>query len=113
MSTGFIFDNIIEIYRNIKENFKIFLINNPEYIEQSTQLPKDGNLTNFIWISLDNRKKLFVQDSITKEKHYIDSPITMFDDRNHHGVENTGYAAWSLRVDGFFTDEFKSRIGCL
>ena len=76
-------------------------------------IPKDGNLTNFIWISLDNRKKLFVQDSITKEKHYIDSPITMFDDRNHHGVENTGYAAWSLRVDGFFTDEFKSRIGCL
>lgn len=40
MSTGFIFDNIVEIYRNIKENFKIFLINNPEYIEQSTQLPE-------------------------------------------------------------------------
>ena len=40
MSTGFIFDNITEIYRNIKENFKIFLINNPEYIEQSTQLPE-------------------------------------------------------------------------
>jgi SNF2 family DNA or RNA helicase len=40
MSTGFIFDNISEIYRNIKENFKIFLINNPEYIEQSTQLPE-------------------------------------------------------------------------
>jgi hypothetical protein len=76
-------------------------------------IPKHGNLTNFIWISLDNRKRLFVQDSVTKEKHYVDSPITMFDDRNHHGVENTGYAAWSLRVDGFFTDEFKSRIGCL
>lgn len=40
MSTGFIFDNITEIYRNIKENFKIFLINNPEYIEQSTKLPE-------------------------------------------------------------------------
>jgi hypothetical protein len=40
MSTGFIFDNISEIYRNIKENFKIFLINNPEYVEQSTQLPE-------------------------------------------------------------------------
>ena len=40
MSTGFIFDNIIEIYRNMTENFKIFLINNPEYVEQSTQLPE-------------------------------------------------------------------------
>ena len=40
MSTGFIFDNIIEIYRNMAENFKIFLINNPEYVEQSTQLPE-------------------------------------------------------------------------
>ena len=40
MSTGFIFNNITEINKNIKENFKIFLINNPEYIEQSTQLPE-------------------------------------------------------------------------
>jgi hypothetical protein len=73
-------------------------------------IPKDNNLHDFIWINLDKRKRLFVQDSVTKEKFYIDSPIAIFDDRNYHGVENSGYAAWSIRVDGFFSDDFKSKI---
>lgn len=73
-------------------------------------LPKDNHLHDFIWINLDQRKKLFLQDGQTKEKIYINSPITTFDDRNYHGVEQSEYASWSLRIDGFFNEEFKAKI---
>jgi hypothetical protein len=74
-------------------------------------IPKNNQLDEFIWIGLDKRKKVFLQDAETKEKIYIDSPITVFDDRNYHGVESSDYASWSLRIDGFFSNEFKSKIG--
>jgi hypothetical protein len=39
-STGFILDMIKELYEHQHENRKIFLVNNPEYIEQSMTLPE-------------------------------------------------------------------------
>ena len=39
-STGFILDMIKELYEHQSENYKIFLVNNPEYIEQSMTLPE-------------------------------------------------------------------------
>jgi hypothetical protein len=64
----------------------------------------------FIWINLDRRKKLYVVDIETNQHHYItDSPISIFDDRNYHGVDTSPYASWSIRVDGYFTEEFKKK----
>lgn len=73
-------------------------------------IPKDNHLHDFIWINLDERKKLFLIDGVTNKKVYIDSPITLFDDRNFHGAESSAYASWSVRIDGFFSDELKSKI---
>jgi hypothetical protein len=40
MSTGFILDTVKKIYENMPENYKIYLLNNPEYIDQSMTLPE-------------------------------------------------------------------------
>lgn len=43
-STGFILELIKQLYDNIYENYKLFLINDPEYIEQSMTLPESINI---------------------------------------------------------------------
>lgn len=60
----------------------------------------------FIWISLDNRKKMFVFDPKTNRKHYLNTSIGMFDTSNYHGADVSNLASWSLRVDGVFSDQF-------
>jgi len=51
LSTGFIMNTIFNLYENISENFKLFLINKPEYIQQSILLPE---LITIILICKDN-----------------------------------------------------------
>lgn len=60
----------------------------------------------FIWLSLDNRKKFFVYDKTTNTKHYLNSPIGTFDATNYHGADPGEFASWSIRVDGIFSDSF-------
>lgn len=74
----------------------------PESVETSTQ---------FIWINLDRRKNIYVRDKVTKEKVSSNDPVIIFDDRNFHGTETSEYATWSLRIDGYFTDEFLEKTG--
>lgn len=63
----------------------------------------------FIWISLDNRKKMFVFDAETEEKHYLNTHIGMFDTSNYHGADVSNLASWSMRVDGVFSDQFLAK----
>lgn len=65
----------------------------------------------FIWINLDRRKKFFVYDEATNEKHYVNSRICTFDNASYHGCDNVEFATWSLRVDGVFADEFLHKTG--
>lgn len=51
LSTGFILDTIKQLYSNISENCKLFLMNDPTYIEQSMKLP---DYLNIILICKDN-----------------------------------------------------------
>jgi hypothetical protein len=60
----------------------------------------------FVWISLDNRKKMFVFDNKTNRKYYLDTNIGMFDTANYHGADVSNLASWSVRVDGVFSDQF-------
>jgi hypothetical protein len=50
-SSGFIMNMIKEIYENETENYKIYLVNNPEYIEKSMKLPE---LLSFVVICKDS-----------------------------------------------------------
>jgi hypothetical protein len=65
----------------------------------------------FIWISLGNRKKMFVYDDKKNIKHYLTTPIGTFDATNYHGADASDLANWSLRVDGIFLKEFLDKTG--
>lgn len=69
--------------------------------------PKDE----FIWISVDSRKRFFIFDGDTKEKTYIPGLIGTFDNHNYHGSDPCKYANWSVRIDGIFSNDFLNRTG--
>jgi hypothetical protein len=50
-------------------------------------------------------------DSRTNEKLYVDSYSAWFDTVNqYHGTDEYDGLAFSIRVDGVFTDEFRKQI---
>lgn len=60
----------------------------------------------FIWITLDDRKRFFVYDPTLEIKHYLSGYVGVFDNYNYHGAEASEYASWSIRIDGLFSEEF-------
>lgn len=63
----------------------------------------------FIWLTLDDRKKFYIYDETTDIKNMIGSPVACFDNANWHGSDPSPYASWSLRIDGVFSDDFLKR----
>lgn len=84
----------------------IFL--NEPYTQTPTHIDptKSNRQDQFVWITLDNRKKFFIYDQDTKIKHYLTGYVGTFDNHNYHGSEATEYASYSIRVDGIFSDNF-------
>ncbi|MDQ6624682.1 MAG: hypothetical protein M3Y69_00880 [Verrucomicrobiota bacterium] len=65
----------------------------------------------FIWFRTNLRKPFYMLNENTGEKQYVESHSAWFDSVNQfHGGDATGELAISIRVDGRFTDEFKTQI---
>jgi hypothetical protein len=65
----------------------------------------------FMWLRTNCEKPFYVLNPATGEKRYIDGHSAWFDTVNqYHGADATGELAWSIRVDGRFTDELRGRI---
>jgi hypothetical protein len=66
----------------------------------------------FIWVNLfPIRKRFFLIDDETGHKHYINHQVAWFDTANWHGSDNGEFAAFTIRVDGVFSEAWKSKIG--
>lgn len=65
----------------------------------------------FIWLNPGSTKKFFIYDEETDGRHYVDTPAAFFNDLDMHGGDPTGHASWSLRIDGYFSKEFRKKIG--
>lgn len=62
----------------------------------------------FIWLRTNRAKPFFLLDPETDEKRYVAGHSAWFDTVNqYHGANATGELAWSIRVDGRFTDAFR------
>ena len=83
--------------------------NTPRHHDPPTNLVSAKD--QFIWITLDSRKKFFVYDPATEEKHYLSGHIGIFDNYNYHGSESSDFASYSIRIDGRFTSEFLKKTG--
>jgi hypothetical protein len=65
----------------------------------------------FIWMRTNLDKPFYMQSAQTGEREYVRSHSAWFDTVNqYHGGDGTGRMAFSIRVDGVFTDAFRARI---
>jgi hypothetical protein len=65
----------------------------------------------FVWFRTNLVKPFYVFNHATGEKEYIESYSAWFDAVNQfHGSEAVSGLSFSIRVDGVFTDEFRSKI---
>jgi hypothetical protein len=66
----------------------------------------------FIWFRTNFSKPFYMLDPETGERSYVQSHAAWFDTVNqYHGADaSSGGLSFSIRVDGVFSDEFRSRI---
>jgi hypothetical protein len=65
----------------------------------------------FVWFRTNFSKPFYMLDPETGEKLYVASHSAWFDTVNqYHGADSADGLSFSIRVDGRFTDEFRSRI---
>ncbi len=63
-----------------------------------------------VMVSPTKAKPLFIYDADTKEKHYIDSHIAVFNDMDYHGADACTFFTYNFRIDGIYTPEWKEKI---
>ena len=65
----------------------------------------------FVWFRTNLAKPFYMLNTDTGEKQYVESYSAWFDSVNQfHGGDARDGLAFSIRVDGIFTDEFRKRI---
>jgi len=70
------------------------------------------NPDEFVWFNVfPDRKRFYVLDGETGEKHYFDNHAIWFDTANWHGSDPCAFAAFTIRVDGVFTKTWRKKIG--
>jgi hypothetical protein len=63
----------------------------------------------FVWFRTNLTKPFYMLDPERGERRYVESHSAWFDTVNqYHGGDATGELAWSIRVDGRFTDAFRA-----
>ena len=65
----------------------------------------------FIWLRTNLDKPFYTLDPASGEKLYVGGYSAWFDTVNqYHGADATGELAWSIRVDGRFSDAFRAMM---
>ena len=68
-------------------------------------------LHEFIWFRTNLAKPLYMLSHQTGERQYIDGYAVWFDTVNQfHGIDGVDGLSFSVRIDGTFSDEFRSNI---
>jgi hypothetical protein len=65
----------------------------------------------FLWLNPTGLKQFYIYDEDTTVKHTVDTRAAFFNDLDMHGGESNPQMTWSLRIDGVFTQEFRSKLG--
>jgi hypothetical protein len=65
----------------------------------------------FLWLRTNLSKPFYMLDPDTGERTYVAGYAAWFDTVNQfHGADASGELSFSIRVDGVFSEEFRSRI---
>lgn len=64
----------------------------------------------FLHIRPNTNRKYYVYDRATNTKHYINSRVGWWNDRDIHGGEMCIEPSYAIRIDGIFSDAFKKKL---
>lgn len=64
----------------------------------------------FIHIRPNLLRPIYIRDSETLEKHYVNARVAYWNDQDRHGGDPVFTPAYAIRVDGVFTKEFRDKI---
>jgi hypothetical protein len=53
---------------------------------------------------------MYVRDSLTLEKYYVNSRVAYWNDQDRHGGDPSNTPTYAIRIDGKFTEKFKEKI---
>lgn len=85
--------------------------NEPREVPPHRDHTETERLHEFMWMRTNKDKPFYMLNCDTGEKKYVDGYSAWFDSVNQfHGSESTDKLAFSIRVDGRFTEEFRKRI---
>lgn len=65
----------------------------------------------FIHIRPNTKKPFYIWDPDTQNKTYINSRAAWWNDQDWHGGDKIIEQSYSLRIDGKFTEEFRTQLG--
>ena len=85
--------------------------NEPREVPAHRDHTETERLHDFIWMRTNKDKPFYMLNCDTGEKKYVEGYTAWFDSVNqYHGSESTDKLAFSIRVDGRFTEEFRKQI---
>jgi hypothetical protein len=65
----------------------------------------------FIHLRYKTKRGFYLWDHTKQNKHFVNSRAAFFNDQDWHGGEQGVEQAYSIRIDGKFTDEFRKKLG--
>ena len=99
-----------EIFSHIGKAYFLVVEGGGISFEHCDSNPHNGIINEFIHIRSDLDRPLFVRDTNTSKKVYIDTKAVYFDDQCYHGGDATAKSTYALRIDGIFTEKFRKII---
>jgi hypothetical protein len=105
-------DKLIEdnIFSNISRAFIIGIDCNGCAHEHRDPNSDPARSPEFIHIRPNLDRPFYVHDVDTDQKHYINSQVGWWNDGDMHGGEPTMGPSYAIRIDGTFTEQFRSLI---
>lgn len=70
----------------------------------------DNELTDFLWLTVDNNAMRFYIRDNNNEKIYIESNCAWFNENDRHGSDGVPDPTFCIRIDGVFTPEFRETV---
>jgi hypothetical protein len=82
-------------------DFKNGVLSNDEY---------NPYVSEFIHIRPNTERPFYIWDPATKSKTYLNTRAAWWNDQDWHGGDRIMKESYALRIDGQFTEEFKSKL---